>query len=527
MTATPPRSRSWLAALLTTAALAAGCAPAEHLLAFGAQAQDAPQTLLAPDRAAAASCRGRLSTERGVPPPGLPLLPGSSTQAPGQVYGTAIYTSFLPGTTADLPANRDRLLEGLRGRGFTVTRGEAAQGTVALSFAGPLAGSVAVQPLCRGHLVVRYQLSPGAAGPPTLLAASVAAETSCRAVDLEQVGTGRPPGLPLPEGATALRPGTETGSVVYTAFLVGLPTSAPALLGSLAQTLRSGHFTVEQDRSQPMSATLTFAGPRGGRLLVQPLCRSLLAIRYFLPVAAAFDLPDPRQAAAAPCSGRLLVDAAGSPPSDFPLPSGATPLQPGVAGDAELFTVFLRGTTDTIVALRGGLASRMRSAGFVVGTDPATPFLASASFDGPRTGHLVVQPLCSGIVAVRWTIVDLPEDVPVDQAGARSCAGLLTVRSAPDRLPATFALPGLTVTGERRSGTSTLFYGFLRGVPASVGQTAADAASTLRAGGVGVGILAQSAHEVRLSLTSAASRAELLIRPLCEGDVLLRYDVRP
>ena len=149
-----------------------------------------------------------------------------------------------------------------------------------------------------GCAAIERAISFGAVAPvdaasgPVLLPSEQAVHAPCRPADLTPAGADPVErSLPFPVGITLLQVGRQKGGPDYTGFLAAPPDRARAVRASLVGALRGRGFVVGDDQAGPSSATASFTGPHRGRLVVQPLCRGLLAVRYEVRDPAGQQVP--------------------------------------------------------------------------------------------------------------------------------------------------------------------------------------------------------------------------------------------
>ena len=90
-------------------------------------------------------------------PGGFPALPGQVLYGPATQGKTSVVFGLLP--REDFVAVRDELVDGLEKAGYQVVGTDQEAVEAEAEFAGPHEGTVKVQPLCAGHLTVRYKVT--------------------------------------------------------------------------------------------------------------------------------------------------------------------------------------------------------------------------------------------------------------------------------------------------------------------------------------------------------------------------------
>lgn len=112
-------------------------------------------------RVAAAPCPDGLDTARAAEelPPDFPGVSGSRLYRFDSQGKTKIWYATLDGGTDDLVPVRDRIVDGLKSKGYDIEGTDQEQGAEAeAEFKGPHEGTVRTRPLCDGHVEIRYKL---------------------------------------------------------------------------------------------------------------------------------------------------------------------------------------------------------------------------------------------------------------------------------------------------------------------------------------------------------------------------------
>lgn len=112
-------------------------------------------------RVAATPCPDGLDTDRAAEelPPDFPSLSGARLYRLESQGKTKIWYATLDGGTDDLVPVRDRIVDGLKGKGYDIEGTDQEQGAEAeAEFKGPHEGTVRTRPLCDGHVEIRYKL---------------------------------------------------------------------------------------------------------------------------------------------------------------------------------------------------------------------------------------------------------------------------------------------------------------------------------------------------------------------------------
>lgn len=136
------------------AALLAG---ASLLLATGCGSdQDQPDRL---SPAAVETCSPAIDEQAGSLPPGVPAYDGAHLYRKTDSGGVTSYFTVAKGDAENLYEVRTALNGLLEVGGYRITDRQLARGSQSsLSFNGPHRGTVTVTPVCRDHLLIRYDL---------------------------------------------------------------------------------------------------------------------------------------------------------------------------------------------------------------------------------------------------------------------------------------------------------------------------------------------------------------------------------
>ena len=211
--------------------------------------------------------------------------------------------------------------------------------------------------------------------------------------------------LPFPAGTSLMHTGMVGRASIYTGFLSGSSALVSDVRNGLVDVLRAAGYVVGADPIAGGIASASFTGQRQGRLLVQPICRSALAVRYV--VQQTFKDETPAASASANCVHRLDVHRLDEPlPQWLQLP-GLTVLAEERAPGSTMYTSMLQGElgsvqhqTDEVVATYRRQGTSAERTSRVAGSSS----LALVQIGGRAQALLVVRPLCQGHLVLQFLL---------------------------------------------------------------------------------------------------------------------------
>lgn len=390
-----------LLGLVLVMALTSACAQIERVISFDASDQpvSAGFVLSDPETARNLSCEGYLSDDpEAAPPAGVPVPDDASWLSPAPVAGERVYLGWVQRYGGRLAALSAALVSEGRARGLTVTAQPPSPDVAQLTYRGAANIDIAVQPLCRDYLAIRYVVRSLGIEVPALVPGCARPVPPPAPISPEAAA------LPFPGGSTPLRTGTLGPFDAYTATYSAGGQSPALLVDGLTQALRTSGYaaTALSARPEAPRASGALVGRRTGVVQVVAACQGQVLVRYLLSKA-----PN-RNAPTGPCAGRtkpLSTDAGGAVPTRLEIPPGRL-VADEAAADVQVRTLVPTQSSVEAVVLAERSALAQDRTVFTDVPSPAGAVSTAVDVDrgsrapGAVSAQVTVRPLCSGTVGV-------------------------------------------------------------------------------------------------------------------------------